>query len=44
MLLVRLHMRNKRRSSVPTFGDTYRSINADLMAVVAVTLAVANPN
>ena len=42
MLLVSLHVRNNRSSSVPTFGDTSRISNADLMLVVAVTVAVAH--
>ena len=44
MLLVSLHVRNNRSSSVPTFGDTSRISDANLMSVIAVTVAVAHPN
>ena len=44
MLLVILHVRNNRSSSVPTFGDTSSISDANLMAVVAVTVAVVHPN
>ena len=44
MLLVILNVRNNRSSSVPTFGETSSISNADLMAMVAVTVTVAHPN
>ena len=44
MLLVSLHVRNNRSSSVPTFGDTSRISDANLMSVIEVTVAVAHPN
>ena len=44
MLLISLHVRNNRSSSVPTFGDISSSSHAYLMELVAVTVAVAHPN